>query len=137
MVPVILFGGITIVVEPLRALIESLQNELRRRKIRCERLLTTDDARGDSTKLAAVDRLEDLILNWRSDKKALVIITTPELIYRDYAMLRLVKLKELGKLRRFVIDEFDLWWVKTFGILFACRGSLHTRALFSTVLKRE
>lgn len=109
MVPVVLFGGITVVVEPLRALTESLQSELMSRKIPSERLLTIADAKGDPGKRAALDRLDDLVKNWKDMKKPLVIITTPELIWRDHVMQKLVQLKECGKLKRMVIDEFDLW----------------------------
>ena len=111
-VPAIVLGGLTIVVEPLRALIDSLLGELRNRNIRCEKLLTVNDAKGYSKKLAAADRLQYLCRNWSNRKSTRVIVTTPELIYRDSSMQSLVRLMEKGSLKRIVIDEFDLWCVQ-------------------------
>ena len=106
-----LYGGITIVVEPLRALIESLLQELKKRQIPGEKLLKLDEAKGSCKTLPALDRLADLAKNWKRGKEPLVIVTTPELIYRDAPINQLSDLSKQGKLARIVIDEFDLWYV--------------------------
>ncbi|KAL7568845.1 hypothetical protein ACA910_007257 [Epithemia clementina (nom. ined.)] len=127
MVPAVLFGGITIVVEPLRALIESLHNELMRKSIPCERLLTIDEAQ-KSNKLAACDRLDELAIVGRDNNKTLVIVTTPEQIFKDNAMRKLTKLYELGKLRRIVVDEFDLCMEESM------KGSVDSREAYACIV---
>ena len=110
MVPTVLCGGITLVVEPLRALIESLFKELRKRNICCEKL-RSKEAADYHDEPAAHDRL--LTLQEKGcDDSPLVLLTTPELVCSDRAMDLLGKLQDKGKLRRIVMDEYDLWYVR-------------------------
>ena len=118
MVPAVLFGGITLVVEPLRALIDSLFRELRKRNINCEKLLS-NEAAGHSQALSAYNRLCTL-LDEKLDGKPLVILTTPELVCTGGTMEILGNLQEQGKLRRVVVDEFDLWYVNLIDLSSAC-----------------
>ena len=106
LVPAARSGGVTLVVEPLKALISSQLKTLREKPaIRVESLLTRDESIA-TCKPAASDRLNELANCWCTSEPATIIFSTPELIAGSMNALSTMFCK--GILKRIVIDEFDV-----------------------------
>lgn len=96
------FGGITLVVQPLHALIESMLEALLQNGITAEKLHSRKEVEGDITKLRANLRLEQLRRGESGQPR--VLLSTAERMKCDMQSLE----RRGGKLKRIVIDEFDM-----------------------------
>ena len=92
------------VVEPLRALIDSQVQQLRGKGVNVNQLLTVDEAK-QNRKLSSRDYLQTLINKGHCDDGPLIIFSTPELI--NHCVNQIGCLSEKKMLSLVVIDEFD------------------------------
>jgi hypothetical protein len=104
-IPAVHMGGITLVVEPFKALIESQLQSLKEvKQVRVEKLLASDEG-----EKRAAERLVELTkLDWRDVSEPLILLATPELVMQPPSLAALRILSRQGNLKRIVVDEFDI-----------------------------
>jgi superfamily II DNA helicase RecQ len=114
-VPAKVTGGITVVLEPFKALIESQLDSLKGlTSIRVEKLLTNDEAcriNGEGGKqLPAKQRLLHLAQSYshENNPKPIIIFGIVELVLLEDSLRALSILSKQGILKRIVVDEFDV-----------------------------
>jgi superfamily II DNA helicase RecQ len=108
-IPAVISGGLTLVIEPFKAQIESQLESLRgMRPIVAEKLLTVKEAKIKG-QLSAVARLQELTKQKLSNvSNPLIIFATPELVHFTESLDALSTLSRQGRLKRIVVDEFDV-----------------------------
>jgi hypothetical protein len=104
-IPAVQMGGITLVVEPFKALIESQLQSLKDvKQVRVEKLLASDEG-----EKRAAERLVELSkLDWRDISEPLILFATPELVMQAASLAALGILSQQGNLKKIVVDEFDV-----------------------------
>ncbi len=106
--PTILQGGITLVIEPLRTLVDSLILSISQRdEYDVEPLLNLEDSR-DREQEYATNRLGILAKQYNGTSKPLIVVAIAELINTQENLNLLSIIASDGFLRRIVVDEFDV-----------------------------
>lgn len=96
-----------LIIEPLRALIESQVNELKRRKMCVENLLTQKDATENN--LAAGERLHHILTSRKhgDSHEPLILFSTPELLQGIGIQAQIQECVRYRLISMIVVDEFD------------------------------
>ena len=107
-IPAVFSGGLTLVIVPFNAQIESQLESLRwMRPIVAEKLLRVEEA--IKGKLSASTRLQELTkYTFSNILDPLIIFGTPELLEYTESLDALSTLSRQGHLKRIVVDEFDV-----------------------------
>jgi hypothetical protein len=106
-IPAVFSGGLTLVIEPYKALIRSQVESLQgMTAFDVENLLNIKEAQNERRAVAGVRLWEITKRDWRRDTKPLIIFSTPELVQSGWDALS--DLSRQGILKRIVVDEFDV-----------------------------
>ena len=109
-VPACFRGGITLVIEPLKAIIFDQVSKMKQKSINSEHLMSMKDA-AEKCGIHAHTRLAQIahrIEVNRNIKEELILYATPELVEQESILNQLVRIQKCGKLTRIVFDEFDV-----------------------------
>ena len=107
-VPAIYEKGITIIIEPLNAIIKQQVKRYSDCGIKCEKLLSHMDAMSFQ-KPCAERRLAQIVyeMQRRTFKGPMILYITPELLNQEKFLIQLKRASEYDMLHRIVMDEFD------------------------------
>jgi len=105
-------GGVTLVIEPLKEIINDQIRKISGKGILVEHLLSMEDS-GKKGGMHARDRLTQIANEYetelcKNNDKVLILFATPELVEQDGVLQQLERMYKSKKMTRCVFDEFDV-----------------------------